>query len=272
MSVKLLAHRAALCNMVRRIAVDAGELILRYYDGIESMTHDTKGDGSPVTQADREAEKLIEEALRKILSDIPVIGEEGAGGGHDLSAQDYFWLVDPLDGTQNFIQGGKDFTVNIGLIYKSNPVLGVVYAPERGELYAGYTEEDGNGRAFRYFEDSDNEKDIRVRKAPAEGLTVMTSTRYPTGGRMDVFLQDYKVARIQQRASSLKICAIANGKADMYPRLGKTCEWDTAAGDAILRAAGGIIKDLHGNDFIYGRGNAGFENPEFIAASREIFP
>lgn len=247
---------------------------MRYYDGIEDITHETKEDGSPVTQADREAEKLIVFQLQKIFSDIPVIGEEGAAEGqeHDLTAHDYFWLVDPLDGTRNFVEGGKDFTVNIGLIYKKNPVLGVVYAPERGELYAGFTEESGQMRAFRHFEDSDTEKDIRVRKAPAEGLTVMTSSRHPTGGRMDVFLQDYKVAKIQQRASSLKICAIANGKADIYPRLGKTCEWDTAAGDAILRAAGGIIKDLNGRDFVYGRGRAGFENPEFIAASREIFP
>lgn len=273
MSEKLLSHRAALCNMVRRIANDAGSLILEYYDGIQDMSHDFKADGSPVTKADQEAEKLIVKALRTILPNIPVIGEEGAaeGVGANLSDHDYFWLVDPLDGTRNFVQGGKDFTVNIGLIYMQKPVLGVVYAPERGEMYAGFTEQDGKTRAYRYFEDSDVEKDMFVRTPPSEGLTIMTSSDSPVGSRLEAFLQDYKVAKIQRRASSLKICAIANGKADLYPRLGKTCEWDTAAGDAILRAAGGIIKDLDGNEFVYGRGNPNFENPEFIAASTEIF-
>lgn len=274
MSVKLLTHRAALCNIVRRTAVEAGELILRYYDGIEEMAHESKEDGSPVTMADRAAEKLIEDALLKMLPDIPVIGEEGiaAGNRFDLSAAEYFWLLDPLDGTRDFVAGGKDFTVNIALIHNNQPVLGVVYAPERGELYAGFTEQDGVSRAFRYFEDSDNEKDIRVRKVPSEGLTVMTSSHYSSGGRMDSFLQDYKIAKIKRQSSSLKICAVASGKADIYPRLGKTCEWDTAAGDAILRAAGGMIRDLDGNDFIYGRGNDDFANPEFIAASLDLFP
>lgn len=274
MSSKLLVHRGALCNVVRRLALEAGELVLRYYDGIEgSGNHDVKSDGSPVTQADREAEKLIEHALLKQFPDIPVIGEESVSEGRvtDLSGCDYFWLVDPLDGTRDFVAGGKDFTVNIALIHKKNPVLGVVYAPERGEMYAGYTNEDGEGRSFRHFEDSNTEKDIRVRKLPREGLTIITSSQTSIGPRMESFLAGYKVAKFKRQASSLKICAVASGKADIYPRFGRTCEWDTAAGDAILRAAGGIIRDLDGTDFIYGRGHPDFENPEFIAGSYDIF-
>jgi 3'(2'), 5'-bisphosphate nucleotidase len=275
MSSKLLNHRAALSNIVRRIAVEAGEVILRYYDGLEDLETEHKDDGSPVTLADRDAERLIEQKLHEILPDVPMIGEEGVAEGRifDLAAHPYFWLVDPLDGTKDFLAGGQDFTVNIALIHKGDPVLGVIYAPEKGELYMGFTNEDGSSRAFRHFEDSNTEKDLRVRKPPAEGLTIISSHSPSVGGKMDKFLQDYKVAKIVKRASSLKICAIAAGKADMYPRLGPTGEWDTAAGDAVLRAAGGVIKDFEGRlPLRYGCGVDGrFLNPSFVAASGDLF-
>lgn len=272
MSSKLLNHRAALCNMVRRIAVDAGEAILDHSDQNGIVIAQIKADGSPVTEADQKAEAMIEAALKDILPDVPMVGEEGveAGRTYDLENAEYFWLVDPLDGTRNYIAGGSDYTVNIGLIHKGTPVLGVIYAPERGELYAGYTDEAGN-RAFRYFEDSDTEKDMRVRRMPKDGLVVMSSGTHASAPRMDDFLQEFKIAKIIRRASSLKICAVAGGKADIYPRFGKTCEWDTAAGDAILRAAGGAIRDFKGQELVYGRSGPLFENPEFIAATQEIF-
>lgn len=265
---KLLIHRAALCNMVRRIALEAGELTLDYFDEAGFSDAQAKADGSPVTVADQKAEELIEAKLLEILPDVPIVGEEGIAGGRkvDLSAADYFWLVDPLDGTKEFVSGSGDYTVNIALIYKGVPVLGVVYAPAIGELYAGFTEENGSARALRWLEDTGTEKDIRVRRSPAEGLTIVSSRSHGSGSRLEKFLDHYKVAKLVRRGSSLKICAVAAGKADLYPRLGPTCEWDTAAGDAVLRAAGGAVRTLEGRVFTYGGTDPKFLNPEFVAA------
>lgn len=270
---KLLSHRGALCNTVRRIAVEAGVLILEYFDGVKDMGIETKGDGSIVTRADQEAERLIEKRLLEILPDIPVIGEESFASGTrvDFSAHDFFWLVDPLDGTRAFAAGNPDFTVNIALIYKRDPVLGVIYAPESGEMYAGYFEDDGSSRAVRYFEDSDTEKDMRTRALPKQGLVVMSSGYHGRNEAQEAMLANFKVKKIVRRSSSIKICVIANGKADLYPRFGPTCEWDTAAGHAILRAAGGDIRDMQGNSLKYGGDDPNLLNPEFIAASGELF-
>ena len=271
MSSKLLTHRMALCNMVRRFAVEAGELTLEYFDGIRDMQEERKGDGSPVTMADREAERLIRERLLGVFSDIPVIGEESFAGGERITFSDheYFWLVDPVDGTKAFIAGEGDFTVNIGLIHNNEPVLGVIYAPEKGELYAGYTDDSGS-KALRYFEDSDTEKEIRSRKMPKQGLTVMSSNYHGNVAPQDNLLEGFKVNKIIRKSSSLKICEIANGKADIYPRLGPTCEWDTAAGHAILKAAGGDIVDMSGKCLKYGGNHPELNNPHFIAASSDL--
>ncbi len=271
MSSKLLSHPAALCNIVRRIAVEAGELTLEYFDGIRDFTPSEKGDGSPVTEADRAAEKLIEERLYDILPDVPVVGEESFAEGKRIVFDDheYFWLIDPLDGTRAFIRGDGDFTVNIGLIHKNQPLLGVVYAPEKGELYAGFHTEN-SARAYRYFEDSDKEKDIRVRSMPNDGLTVMSGT-HKVGGGQEHLLGSLKIKKIVRQASSLKICAVASGRADIYPRFGPTCEWDTAAGHAILRAAGGDITDSKGVPLTYGGDHPTLLNPDFIAGSGDFF-
>ena len=271
MSLKLLSSQAALCNMVRRIAVEAGELILEYADGIKDMQASAKDDGSPVTLADQEAERLIEARLLNILPDIPVVGEESFSSGMriNFSSHEYFWLVDPLDGTKAFIAGESEFTVNIGLIYKGDPVLGVIYAPEKGELYSGYCGADT--KASRYFEDSDTEKDMRARSMPKHGLTVMSSNYHGGSVKQDNFLEQFKVNKIVRKSSSLKICALANGRADLYLRFGPTCEWDTAAGHAILRAAGGDIRDMDGNSLKYGGAHTDLLNPDFIAASGDVF-
>lgn len=272
MSSKLLSHRPALTNIVKRIAVEAGELIMEYFDGIRDIGTVSKGDGSPVTQADQEAEKLIEAALLNILPDIPVIGEESFSAGRriDTHAQEYFWLVDPLDGTRAFIRGKSDFTVNIGLIYKNQPVLGVIYAPELGELYAGCLNEDGSAQATRYFEDSETEKAIRTRAMPKDGITVISGGDVDTTNARFKLLDQFKVKKVIRLSSSLKICRIANGKADIYPRFGPTCEWDTAAGHAILRAAGGDITDIHGKPLTYGGTHPELLNPNFVASSGDI--
>ena len=266
-------NRTALCNMVRRIAVEAGALILEYFDGVKDMETVLKGDGSPVTLADQEAEALIEKRLLNILPDIPVVGEESFSKGTriNFAQHDYFWLVDPLDGTRAFVAGEPEFTVNIGLIHKNEPVLGVIYAPEKGELYAGYNDNNGAGKALRYFEDSDTEKEIRTRKMPKQGLTILSSKHHRNVQQQEKMLEHVKVNKMMGCSSSLKLCLIANGKADLYPRLGPTCEWDTAAGHAILRAAGGDIRDMNGKALRYGGTHPKLLNPDFIAASDDVF-
>lgn len=266
---KLLVHRAALTNIVRRIALAAGEITLDYYDRADFSSVEHKDDGSPVTQADRAAEEFIVKELYAVLPDVPVVGEELAAAGQapDLSDADYIWFVDALDGTKEFIAGGEDYTVNIALVKNGVPVLGVVYAPVRGELYAGFTEEDGTAKALRWLEETDKEKDLRVRSLPRGGITVLTSKTYDDGGRLGPFLEQFKVEKVLKRASSLKLCAIAAGKADLYPRFGPTCAWDIAAGHAILRAAGGMVRSFAGVELNYGAADPRFFNPEFIASS-----
>lgn len=265
---KLLDNLGALTNMVRRIAIEAGDITLKYFEDVDCGRLDNKSDGSPVTLADQEAEAHIEAKLAELTPGIPIIGEEAAAEGKapvNFDRDGYFWIVDPLDGTKEFIGGGGDYTVNIALVYKNEPILGVVYAPVKGELYAGHHQ----GSAVMWREDTDKEKEISVRPPPKEGLTIVASKSHGSAGRRDEFLSKFKINKLMQRGSSLKICIIAAGKADMYPRLGPTCEWDTAAGDAVLRAAGGMITDLDGKQLVYGGSNPKWLNPEFIASSFE---
>lgn len=264
---KLLDHLPALCNMVRRVAYEAGEITLDYFEEGMVQDSDVKGDGSPVTEADRMAEKHISQILKNEFPDIPVVGEEAVASGevHDLSGSEYFWLVDPLDGTREFIAGSPEFTVNIALIKNNEPVMGVIHAPARGEMYWAH----GEGTAMRWLEESGTEKEIRVRKPSRGGLTVITS-KNRTGDVLDEYLAEHKVEKIVRRGSSLKLCAVASGKADLYPGLWQTCEWDTAAGQAILCAAGGEVVTLDGVPLRYGAGNAKFMNPSFVARSKYL--
>lgn len=264
---KLLDYLPALCNMVRRVAYEAGEITLDYFEEGMVQASDTKGDGSPVTEADRMAERHIAKILKEEFPDIPVVGEEAVAQGeiHNLAACEYFWLVDPLDGTREFIAGSPEFTVNIALIKNNEPVLGVIHAPAKGEMYWAH----GEGTAMRWLEDTDTEKEIRVRKPSRGGLTVMAS-KNRAGEELDHYLAEHKVDKVIRRGSSLKICAVASGKADLYPGLWQTCEWDTAAGQAILCAAGGEIVTLDGTPLRYGLGDAHFLNPSFVARSKYL--
>lgn len=265
---KILQHLPALCNQVRRVAIEAGELTLNHFDESGYQGADIKADDSPVTLADQEAEKLIEKALKDITPDVIIVGEEAASEGYrpDLSQEEYFWLVDPLDGTKEFISGSGDYTVNIALIRNNEPVMGVVYAPVHGELYAA----SGAGTAIRWTDESEKDKPISVREAPAEGLTIVSSKSHGSGEILDNFLSNYKIKKQIKRGSSLKICSVAAGKADMYPRFGPTCEWDTAAAHAVLSSAGGFLTDIQGNELRYGGVDLKFLNPEFIARSASI--
>ncbi len=265
---RILLHLPALCNQIRRIAIDVGEIILTHFDESGFQATQEKKDGSSVTIADQEAEDFIVKALKEIAPDTPIIGEElfSRGEAPDISNSSYFWLVDALDGTKEFISGSADFTVNIALIKDNAPVLGVVYAPYYEELYAGF----GEGTAIRWNNESKQDKSIRTRKMHSKGLTVSVSKSHDSGTRLEEFLSRYKVAKLLRRGSSLKICMVAAGKSDFYPRLGPTCEWDIAAADAVIRAAGGAITALDKKPMLYKKDTQTFLNPEFIACSKDF--
>lgn len=243
-----------LLSPVRAVAETAGKATLTYYGGAEVRT---KSDGSPVTLADEASEAVILPALRALTPDIPVISEEEASKGLATSVVgDRFWLVDPLDGTKEFISGNGEFTVNIALIAAGVPVLGVVVVPVLGETYCGVA-----GRAT--LSDAEGERAIAVRVPPAEGITVVGSRSHGDPAAMEAFLAGRRVADFRAAGSSLKLCLVARGVADIYPRLGPTMEWDIAAGHAVLRAAGGRVETMDGAELRYGK--LDHRNPHFVA-------
>lgn len=240
---------------VVRIVREAGAVVMSVYDGPIDVR--TKGDASPVTEADERAEALIVPALRALAPHIPVVAEEMAARGEADAVGRTFWLVDPLDGTKEFIGRNGEFTVNVALVHDGRPVLGVVGAPALGRLFAGVV---GQGA---WVEDAAGRRAITVRAVPAEGLTVVASRSHGDAAALDAFLAGRRVARLANAGSSLKLCLLAAGEADLYPRLGRTMEWDIAAGHAVLAAAGGQVTLLDGTPFGYGK--PGFENPHFVA-------
>lgn len=264
---KLLSHPQALSNVMRRLAQEAGEITLDFFEEGMRLDADEKADGSPVTEADRRAEAHIIKELEDLFPGVPVVAEEcmAAGVCPDLTGQEYFWLIDPLDGTREFVAGSMDYTVNIALIKHGAPHMGVIYAPALGEMYLT----DGEGGATRWLEDTGTEKSIRVRRPSRSGLVVIAS-KNRGAAEIDKYLEEQKVEKIIRRGSSLKICAVAMGRADLYPGFGATCEWDTAAGHAILRAAGGDIVMLDGAPLTYGHADRKFINPSFIARSDHL--
>ena len=237
-------------------ARSAGDAIMEIYATDFDVAK--KSDASPVTAADEKAEAVILKALASIAPEIPVISEEAASAGHIPDVGNRFWLVDPLDGTKEFISKNGEFTVNIALIENHKPVLGVVLAPALSRLFAGAV---GEGA---FIEDKAGRRAIRCRKTPAEGLTVVSSRSHGDAAALDAFLAGRKVASSVNAGSSLKLCLIAAGEADMYPRLGRTMEWDIAAGHAVLSAAGGFVKTLEGKELGYGK--EGLDNPHFVAS------
>jgi 3'(2'), 5'-bisphosphate nucleotidase len=249
---------AALLAAVRPLAEEAGRATLAFYgDKGGAAGAREKVDGSPVTLADEAAEAVILPALRALTPGIPVVSEEEVAQGIGPSRVGArFWLVDPLDGTKEFLNGRGEFTVNIALIDDGRPVLGVVVAPALGETYGG-TE----GEA--YLIDATGTRKILCRTPPAEGETVVGSRSHGDAAAMDAFLKDRRVAAFRAAGSSLKLCLIARGDADLYPRLGTTMEWDIAAGHAVLAAAGGGVTTVDGAPFVYGKPD--FRNPHFVA-------
>ncbi|GGE24068.1 3'(2'),5'-bisphosphate nucleotidase CysQ [Aureimonas endophytica] len=250
-------------------ALLAGRRIMRGFGG--ARTHDAKADGSPVTECDREAEELIADRLRPVFAGLPIVAEEAVSTGHvppELGRR--FLLVDPLDGTREFVAGLPDFTVNIAVVEEGAPVAGVVFAPAFGELF--FTA--GRGAFKEIVEAEGARRDahpIAARIAPERLIAVVSRSHYDSDA--DAFLGTHAIDAVVPVGSSLKFCRIAEGAADLYPKLGRTMEWDTAAGHAVLQAAGGAVLRRDGSPLAYGKrglaGEADFANPHFYARGRE---
>jgi 3'(2'), 5'-bisphosphate nucleotidase len=246
---------ASLLAAITPVAQEAGRATMHFYG---QCTASEKSDGSPVTAADQAAEDIILPALRALTPDIPVVSEEESSKGLTPEVTgNRFWLVDPLDGTKEFLNGNGEFTVNIALIERRVPVLGVVVVPARSETFAG------NEPGTATLTDASGTRKIAVRTPPPEGLIVVGSRSHGDASAMEAFLEGLTVSAFRAAGSSLKLCLIAQGEADLYPRLGTTMEWDIAAGHAVLAAAGGTVLTLDGGAFMYGK--PAYRNPHFAA-------
>ena len=260
------ADLASMLETLVAIALRAGEEILHIYESAD-LGERIKADGSPVTQADAAAEVIILEALARHWPDIPVVAEESVCAGEIPTVGVRFFLVDPLDGTAEFVQRSGEFTVNIALIEEGRPTVGVIYLPVTGEVFRGSP--DGAERADFVKGEPLVWTKIRARGVPAQGLSVIASRRSRSVGLED-YLARLPVAETVRASSSLKLCRLAEGKADLYPRFGRTMAWDIAAGDAILRAAGGCVWTFDGEPLTYGPNRVPddemFANPYFVAS------
>lgn len=246
------------------IALAAGAAVMAVYGTDFSVS--TKADNSSVTEADTRAEAVILEGLRQLSPAVPVVAEEQCAAGHYPEIGRLFYLVDPLDGTREFIARNGEFTVNIALVENGIPVAGVVYAPALGRLYSGAA---GVGAFRRDLNGTASEpRAIAVRSAPETGLSAVGS-RSHGAAETERWLSAVPVSDFVSAGSSLKFGLVAEGIADVYPRFSRTMEWDTAAGDAVLRAAGGIVLGPDGAPLAYGKAvqphDAPYANPSFIA-------
>lgn len=251
-----MAHLDRLLPEIVALADRAGAVILEHYQGDVAVR--AKADASPVTAADEAAEAVILARLAELTPEIPVVAEETVAAGHVPEIGDgQFWLVDPLDGTKEFLSRNGEFTVNIALIEGREPILGVVLAPARDQAWWG-----ARGRGATARDADGGTHAIAVRKAPAGGLVAIAS-RSHRDAETQAFLDQAGVGKCISAGSSLKFCLVAEGKADLYPRFGRTMEWDVAAGHAVLAAAGGRVTTRDGAPLLYRK--PGFENPPFIA-------
>lgn len=268
-TTRVAASDATVLAVLETLAIAAGQAVMAVFHA--GCAVERKHDASPVTEADRAAEAVILAGLRAAFPDVPCVAEEEAAAGilPEIRGGDFF-LVDPLDGTKEFISRNADFTVNIALVRDGRPEIGVVFAPHSGRLFAGRP---GHAEAVEF--DGAHATSSRRRIAAREGsvpLTIVASRSHRTP-ETDLFIRTVQAAEIVSVGSSLKFCLIAGGEADLYPRFGPTMEWDTAAGDAVLRAAGGMTETLDGEPLAYGKcrraGEADFGNPSFVARGRK---
>ncbi len=243
-------------------AIAAGPAVMEVYE--HGGDPRAKADGSPVTLADLRAEAIVCGHCARALAQPPIVAEESTAGGKRIAVAERFLLVDPLDGTKEFVARNGEFTINVALIEKGRPIAGAVYAPALARLWFGGDE------AFvcdapvgAPLPDAPHRLRIRVRPAPA--ALIALASRSHGDSETEAFLGALPIAERRSRGSSLKFCTIAEGLADVYPRFGPTMEWDTAAGDAVLRAAGGIVLDRSGAPLAYGKIDSGLRNGAFVA-------
>ena len=259
MTLAPTTHTKLLVNL----ALQAGREIMAIY--ATDFGASTKSDLTPVTEADEAAERVILEGLAKLDPHTPVISEEAASAGRIPQVGNSFYLVDPLDGTKEFVSRNGEFTVNIARIENGVPVVGVVYAPAIGRIFWGDTSK-GAAEGKIAGNETISWKKLLVRPCPGDGAIVVAS-RSHRDSATDDYLKTVKVAKLVSAGSSLKFCLIAAGEADIYPRFGRTMEWDTAAGHAVLLAAGGKVLNSDGQPLCYGKRERGFDNPGFIASA-----
>lgn len=258
-------------GLFSELAFRAGQIILdARKSGFEVME---KSDLSPVTEADRKAEALILDGLNEAAINLPVVAEEACSAGHcPTELTDRFLLIDPLDGTKEFVKGLPDFTVNIALIEYGVPIMGVVYAPITGHLYSGF-----EGKAYKTILTKDGRpgKATQIRCRPCETPPCIVASKSHCTAETTSFISCFEGASTASIGSSLKFCLVAEGQADVYPRFSRTMEWDTAAGDAVLRAAGGNTITTNGASLVYGKRNQSddvdYANPHFLTASNSAF-
>ncbi len=264
---KFQGDRDQLMEALCRIAVRAGAAIMDHY--ATEIVVSEKDDKTPVTEADQEAEDIILPALADAAPGIPIVSEEATAAGAKPKVGPAFFLVDPLDGTREFINKNGEFTVNIALIEDGQPTMGVVYAPAKNRMFYSA----GPSHAFELDIEPNTQGSLdagakpmplNVRPADPKGMTAVAS-RSHRDHKTDEYLSMYNIKDFLSAGSSLKFCLIAAGEADIYPRHGRTMEWDTAAGHAVLAGAGGRVDEMDGSPLTYGKLDRGLDNPYFVA-------
>lgn len=249
----------ALLEPVRQIAIAAGKEALAHYG--KDLQIEVKADNSPLTLADKASHRLITTQLAQLTPEIPVVSEESAEGDSiSLESDQWLWLVDPVDGTKEFIKQTGQFTVNIGLVHNGYPVLGVVHVPVSGTCYLGVKSDEVTGSWIQAIDGAP--QPISTRNADLDHLTVVAS-RDHAGPVVEAFLKRLSGAEVTSMGSSLKFCLVAEGKADFYPRVVPTFQWDTAAAQAIIEAAGGQVTELDGQRLAYRKDR--LRNPSVMA-------
>ncbi len=265
---------ARLADGLLSVALAAGRVQMAHFAAGVAVS--IKDDQSPVTAADHESEEIILEGLARLAPGVAVIAEEEVTAGRIPGIAGPFFLVDPLDGTKGFIKGRREFTVNIGLIEERRPVFGLIYAPALSELYVTLGPDSAATAHIEPAADARSLADcalrpIRTRVPDPNAISALTSQTHLNQATTR-FLEGYNVIERRAIASSLKFGLLAKGDADIYPRIGPTSEWDTAAGHAILAAAGGSVTRLDGTPLLYGNAERRFENPDFVAWGRGPLP